>query len=113
MAGLLRISETDFIGRFTDLNRHRTGLVLKNRPTHECIFLDERDCRVQKAKPHQCAGFPNLWRFPEFEAICQAVPREVTPEEWARRIGWETGGLQAADSVRISPSPVNVPAHPE
>jgi hypothetical protein len=42
---------------------------------------------VQNVKPQQCRDFPNLWNFPGFEKMCQAKPRIVSSEEFARRTG--------------------------
>lgn len=80
------IGEHEFIQRFTRLRHDRQGLALQEKPNHECIFLEDNDCSVQPAKPQQCKNFPNLWNFPGSEKVCRAVPVEVDPEEFARRI---------------------------
>ena len=83
----LGVGEHDFIQRYTRLRPGRDGLALIDKGpaadgsyNHECIFLDGRDCRIQAAKPRQCAGFPNTWNFPGWRESCEAVPvlRELT-----------------------------------
>lgn len=86
LATFQALSEFDFIQRYTRLTTDRRGLALQDKPNGECIFLDGQDCVVQAVKPRQCREFPNLWNFPGFEKICQAIPREVSAEEYARRI---------------------------
>jgi Fe-S-cluster containining protein len=80
------LSEDEFIQRFTRLRQDRQGLALQEKPNHECIFLDADDCTVQPVKPRQCKDFPNLWNFPGSEKICRAIPMDLNPEEFARRI---------------------------
>ena len=75
IAGHLGLSEDDFIQRYTRLRPERDGLALTDKgDSHECIFLDGRDCAIQPVKPVQCAGFPNTWNFPGWRAVCEAVP---------------------------------------
>lgn len=75
MAAFLGMSEDAFIQRYTRLRPQRDGLALKDKDgSHECIFLDGRDCAVQPVKPVQCAGFPNAWNFPGWRETCEAVP---------------------------------------
>ncbi len=74
MAHLLGMDDHDFIQRFTRLRPSRDGLSLIEKENGECVFLDGRDCRVQAAKPEQCAGFPNTWNFPGWREQCEAVP---------------------------------------
>jgi Fe-S-cluster containining protein len=84
LAGFKRLSEFDFIQRYTRLSRNRRGLALKDKENGECIFLDGADCSVQPVKPQQCKDFPNLWNFPGFDQVCQAIPREVNELEFER-----------------------------
>jgi Fe-S-cluster containining protein len=93
MAAFLGRTEFDFIQEFTRLRADRRGLSLQERPGGECIFLDGRDCRIQPVKPKQCRGFPNLWRFPDFDEKCRAIPREVPAEEYAALIAQATGAV--------------------
>lgn len=81
MAGVLDITEDEFIQRYTRLAADRRGLLLLEKDNGECVFLDDEDCRVQAAKPRQCREFPNGWNFPGFEQGCQAIPRVVTDEK--------------------------------
>ena len=84
LAGHLDISIHDFTERYTRLREDRQGLVLKEKPNGECVFLDGVDCRVQEVKPRQCRNFPNLWNFPGWEQQCQAIPRVVNDQEYRR-----------------------------
>jgi Fe-S-cluster containining protein len=77
MARLLGVSEWEFVQNFTRLRPRRDGLSLLDKENGECVFLDGGDCRVQAAKPIQCRGFPNLWNFPGWRSVCDAVPRLV------------------------------------
>lgn len=86
LAAFKGISEHEFIQRFTRLRSDRQGLALEEKSNHECIFLEGNDCSVQPVKPQQCKDFPNLWNFPGFEKVCHAIPVELSPEEYARRI---------------------------
>jgi len=75
IAACLGLSEHDFIQRYTRLRAQRDGLALIDKgDSHECIFLDGRDCSIQAVKPVQCAGFPNTWNFPGWREVCEAVP---------------------------------------
>lgn len=69
----LGMSEWDFVQEYTEVRPTKDGLALKNRPNHECIFLEGRDCRVQPVKPFQCRGFPNTWNFPGWREVCEAI----------------------------------------
>jgi hypothetical protein len=80
------MSEHDFIQQFTRLRHDRQGLALQEKADGGCIFLDGDDCSVQPVKPQQCRDFPNLWNFPGFEKTCRAIPVEMIPEEFNRRI---------------------------
>ena len=74
----LGVSEAAFIQRYTRLRPARDGLALTDKgDSHECIFLDGRDCAIQPVKPVQCAGFPNTWNFPGWREVCEAVPSLV------------------------------------
>jgi len=86
LAAFKNLNEHDFIQPFTRLRWDRGGLALQEKPDGACIFLEGNDCAVQPVKPQQCRDFPNLWKFPGFEKICQAIPREVSEAEYQRRI---------------------------
>ena len=86
IAAFLNLSEADFIQNHARLRPDRQGLALMDKPNGECIFLDGQDCHVQPVKPQQCRDFPNLWNFPGFEKICQAIPRVVNEKEYQRLI---------------------------
>ena len=91
LAAFKGLGEHDFIQQFTRLRADRRGLALMDKPNGECVFLEGNDCSVQPVKPQQCRDFPNLWSFPGAELKCRAVPREVSAEEWRRRIRAATG----------------------
>lgn len=79
IAKYLGMPEWDFIQTYTELRPGKDGLALKNRPNGECAFLEGRDCRIQSAKPIQCQGFPNVWNFPGWREVCEAV--EIRTED--------------------------------
>ena len=84
------LTEFDFIQRHTRLAQNRRGLALQEKPNGECIFLAGNDCSIQPVKPQQCRDFPNLWNFPGFEKVCQAIPRMVSAEQYARLVAGAT-----------------------
>jgi len=86
LAAFKGMSEPVFIQQFTRLRWDRGGLALQEKPAGGCIFLEGGDCSVQAVKPQQCRDFPNLWNFPGFEKVCQAIPRLVGEEEFQRLI---------------------------
>jgi hypothetical protein len=90
LAMFKRMTEHDFIQKFTRLTADRRGLALTEKPNGECIFLEDNDCSVQPVKPQQCRNFPNLWNFPGFEKICKAIPKMVSPEEYEQLIAQAT-----------------------
>jgi len=73
IADFLGMSEEDFIRQYTRLRTNRQGLSLIERENHECIMLEGDSCRIHPVKPAQCVGFPNLWNFPGWRKVCQAV----------------------------------------
>jgi hypothetical protein len=82
IAHFLEMSEHAFIQRYLRLRPQRDGLALIDKGpradgtySHECVFLDGRDCRIQPVKPRQCAGFPNTWNFPGWREGREAAPR--------------------------------------
>ncbi len=99
MAAFKGQSETDFIQQFTRLRWDRGGLALQEQPDGACVLLTGEGCAVQPVKPQQCKDFPNLWQFPGSEKTCQAISREVSAEEYARRIALirAKGNDRAAD----------------
>ena len=83
IARFLGMSEEDFIRQYTRLRSNRQGLSLVERENHECIMLEGDSCRIHPVKPAQCVGFPNLWNFPGWRQVCQAIPVQVKTEEYA------------------------------
>ena len=86
IANYLGLEVESFTERYTQLRPDRTGLSLQNKVDGACIFLDGKDCRIQAVKPRQCRGFPNTWKFPGFEKVCEARPREVSQEEYTKLV---------------------------
>lgn len=72
IARFLGLSETGFIDRHTTLRANRQGLTLTMQADGACSMLEGNSCRIQPVKPAQCAGFPNAWRFPGWEKLCEA-----------------------------------------
>ncbi len=73
-AGFLELAEQDFIDEHTELSPDRRGLSLRDGADGACEFFEEPNrCRIQEAKPAQCHGFPNQWRFDGFEKECPAI----------------------------------------
>ena len=102
LAAFKGLSELDFIQQFTRLTWDRGGLALQEKPDGGCIFLEGDDCSVQSVKPQQCRDFPNLWKFPGFEKNCRAIPREISAEEYERRIAQVklTGNASVSEIIR-------------
>jgi uncharacterized protein len=98
LAAFLQLSERDFIERHTRLRHDRRGLVLQEQPDGACVFLDGNQCAIQPVKPQQCRDFPNLWKYPGSEKYCRALPREVSAEEYIRRVSQAT--QRTPESVR-------------
>jgi uncharacterized protein len=84
LAAFNELTAHDFIQRFTRLTHDRRGLALQEKPSGACVFLVGNDCSVQSVKPQQCRDFPNLWRHPDADKLCRAIPREVSEDEYVR-----------------------------
>ena len=93
LAGFLLLSELDFIQVYTRLRSDRRGLALQEHPDGTCVFLRGLNCLVQAVKPKQCREFPNLWKRPDFESVCQALPLEVCEGEYEQRIYEQRVGI--------------------
>jgi Fe-S-cluster containining protein len=100
LAAFNDLSEHDFIQRFTRLTHDRLGLALQEKPSGACVFLVGNDCSVQSVKPQQCRDFPNLWRHPDADNLCRAIPREVSEDEYVRLVSQAT--QRRPESVRES-----------
>jgi len=98
LANLLELGEPEFIQRYMRLTQNRRGLALQEQPDGACVFLAGNDCAVQSVKPQQCRDFPNLWRHPEAETRCRAIPRLVGDEDYVQRVAQATG--RTAGAVR-------------
>jgi len=86
LAQLLDISPTQFVEAYTRLRADRQGLALTEKENGECVFLEGKICRVQQAKPGQCRDFPNRWNFPGFDELCDAVPVELSEEQYREKV---------------------------
>lgn len=60
MAKTLKISEEEFIRKYTRLVNGRLSLI-EHPTTFDCVFLKENRCTVYHARPSQCRTFP-WWR---------------------------------------------------
>lgn len=90
IASFLQLGEPDFIERYTRLQQDRRGLALQEKPDGACVLLDGNLCAIQPVKPQQCRDFPNLWKYPGAEKYCQAIPREVSADEYVRLVSAAT-----------------------
>jgi len=99
LAAFKGLSEPDFIQHFTRLTHDRRGLALQEQPGGACVFLVGNDCAVQSVKPQQCRDFPNLWRHPDADNLCHAIPREVTEDEYVQLVSQAT--QRTPESVRM------------
>ena len=84
IAAHLGIPQHEFLARFTRLRTNRTGLSLIEKENHECIMLDGNSCLIHPVKPAQCRGFPNLWNFPGWREVCEAIPLPAPPHDHGR-----------------------------
>lgn len=76
----LRMSLSSFVTRYTRLARDRGGLSLTEQDNHACVFLSsDNRCMVEPAKPLQCRGFPQQWRFPDWADVCAGARERVPP----------------------------------
>jgi Fe-S-cluster containining protein len=74
IAAHLGLTEDAFIQNYTRLNSKRSGLSIIDKPDGECVFLQGANtCLIQPVKPAQCSGFPNVWNFPGWRDVCEAV----------------------------------------
>ena len=74
IAAWLNLALHDFTARYTRLLDDRRGLSLTERPDGACVFLQaDNACHIQAVKPHQCRGFPFVWRSERLAAACPAL----------------------------------------
>jgi Fe-S-cluster containining protein len=74
ITAFLEMCEDEFLEKYTRLRINRQGLSLVEKENHECVMLENGGCRIHSVKPSQCAGFPNMWNFPNWREICEAIP---------------------------------------
>lgn len=85
MASFLKISEEEFVSKYTRKKGERLSLI--EHPTnYDCVFLKDKRCQVYGARPRQCRVFPwwpeNLeskeaWK--EAKKRCEGIERENAP----------------------------------
>lgn len=82
MADHLGMTVEDFIRQYTRTPEEATHaaagdlwLLDKPGPEQECIMLENNLCRVHRAKPVQCVGFPLKWRTPDVMDYCEGMKR--------------------------------------
>ncbi len=90
IAAFLQLGEPNFIERYTRLQHDRRGLALQEKPDGACVLLDGNLCAIQAVKPQQCRDFPNLWKYPDAEKYCRAIPRNVSEDEYVRLVSAAT-----------------------
>jgi len=74
IAAYLGMDPRALIEQYTAVTGDRRSLTLLEGPDGACIMLTaDRQCRIHSVKPRQCQGFPERWRFPGFEILCQAA----------------------------------------
>ena len=77
LADFLQIGESEFIERYARPG-HLPSVVLKERPSKECVFLNGNLCCVYEARPGQCSSFPYRWRTPSAYKLCPGI-KELSP----------------------------------
>lgn len=74
IASFVGMEVSAFIQNYTRLSANRKHLSLIDKEDGSCYFLEGvNTCRLQAAKPEQCRGFPNQWRFPGWRDVCEAI----------------------------------------
>lgn len=73
VSAFLGITEQSLVAEYLDLLPSRTGLMLRSRPDHSCIFFDGTGCAIHPVKPQRCREFPNAWNFPGWREQCRAI----------------------------------------
>jgi hypothetical protein len=87
----LHLVEAEFIQKHTRIRKTRSGLALRDKANGECQFLRGGDCSINEVKPQQCRDFPTLWRTTDFDKYCKAIPMEMDPETYRRKVFEVTG----------------------
>lgn len=73
ISAFLSISEEQFIAEYAELLPSRSGLTLRSRADHSCIFFDGAGCIIHPVKPLRCREFPNAWNFAGWRSRCDAI----------------------------------------
>ena len=80
IAAFVNTDVDEFIQTRTRLSANRRHLSLIEKSNGECFFLDGKNtCTLERVKPAQCSGFPNVWRFDGWRDKCEAI--EVPADE--------------------------------
>jgi len=101
IANYLGLTSANFVEGHTRLRSDRKGLALNEKPNGECAFLESGKCSIQAVKPQQCRDFPNLWRNPGKDALCEATPVQMEAEEYWDRVSTATG--RSVESLKKRP----------
>ena len=72
ISAFLAIPEEQLVAQYTELLPSRSGLTLRSRTDHSCIFFDGTGCMIHPVKPRRCREFPNAWNFPGWRDRCRA-----------------------------------------
>ncbi len=67
---LLKMEFCEFVEKYTELTRDRRSLTIIENEDGHCIFLSDKGCEINDAKPEQCSSFPFTWNFPGWETKC-------------------------------------------
>ena len=71
IAAFLRMDESEFIERETEVAPDRKSLILKSRPDGSCAYLtDDNLCRINPVKPDKCRTFPFEWTNTDSDEVC-------------------------------------------
>jgi len=80
VAEALGLSPEDFLAQYTCLTEWGERWLVDKQIDGErwCVFLDRLGaafyaCRIQKAKPAQCRGFPFTWRNADIFEWCKGL----------------------------------------
>ena len=78
----LKMSESEFLERFTSLHPDRLSLVLNDRGDGACSMLSEDNrCRIYPVRPKMCRTFPYEWVNTNSSEYCPAIaPNQVSSE---------------------------------
>jgi len=74
IASFLNMPVRELTEAYCRLTGDRTGLSFIEKENGSCVFLaPDNRCRINPVKPRQCAGFPDAWSFPGYDAVCRGT----------------------------------------